>query len=183
MLKMQLPGARNASPPVIPAMSNKIESGLPDPDLERAMQYALRMLGYRARSEQEMRRKLERKGFSARVTDRALMELTRLQLLDDREFTRSWISTRRDYGPIRLRYELRQKGIDADLAEETITALRSEDDDFATAWRLARKAQRGSAVLDRAALRRLRQMLLRRGFTGDVVNRVCASYSAEGWTE
>jgi len=161
----------------------EIESGLPDSDHERAMQYALRVLGYRARSEQEIRRKLERKGFSARVTDRALMELTRLQLLDDREFAHSWVSTRTGYGPVRLRCELRQKGIDADLAEETITTLRSEDDDFATAWRLARKAQRGSAIRDRTELRRLRQLLLRRGFTGDVVNRVCARCSTEGWTE
>jgi regulatory protein len=160
----------------------------PDPDLERAMQYALRVLGYRARSEQEMRLKLQRKGFSARVTDRTLMELTRLQLLDDREFARGWVAARAGYGPIRLRCELRQKGIAADLAEDTIAALRSEDEDFATAWRLARKAQRGTAVRDRAALQRLRQMLLRRGFTGDVVTRVCArldaqSYSEEGWTE
>ena len=152
------------------------------------MQYALRVLGYRARSEKEMRLKLQRKGFSALVTDRALMELTRLELLDDREFTRSWVTNRVSYGPVRLKYELRQKGIDADLAEETITALRSEDDDFATAWRFARKAQRDTAVRDRAALLRVRQMLLRRGFTRDIVNRVIArlneqSYSEEGWTE
>lgn len=145
-----------------------------DPECDRAMQYALRVLGYRARSEQEMRRKLQRKGFSALVTDRTLMELTRLQLLDDREFTRSWVTTRTGYGPVRLKYELRQKGIDADLAEENITALRSEDDDFAMAWRLARKAQREGAARDRAALMRMRQMLLRRGFTRDVVNRVCS---------
>jgi len=167
---------------------SEIQFTMPDPDLERAMQYALRVLGCRARSEREMRLKLQRKGFSARVTDRTLMELTRLELLDDREFTRSWVTTRAGYGPIRLRYELRQKGIDADLAEETITALRSEDDDFATAWELAGKARRRAAVRDRAALLRLRQMLLRRGFTRDIVNRVCArlderSDSEEGWTE
>ena len=155
---------------------------------ERAMQYALRVLGYRARSEKEMRDKLHRKGYSALITDRTLMTLTRLGLLDDREFARCWVSTRAGYGPVRLRYELRQKGIDADLAEETITTLRSADDDFAAAWRLARKAQRGATVKDRAALMRLRQMLLRRGFTGDIVSRVCAridelSLTEEGWTE
>jgi len=164
------------------------EQSTPDPEVERAMQYALRVLGYRARSEREMRLKLQRKGFSAQVTDRTLMELTRLELLDDREFTRGWVASRAGYGPIRLRYELRQKGIDADLAEDTISTLRSEADDFTTAWQLARKALHGDVLRDRAALLRLRQMLLRRGFTRDIVNRVCArlneqSNSEEGWTE
>ncbi|MHB0936844.1 MAG: regulatory protein RecX [Armatimonadota bacterium] len=159
------------------------ETAIPDPELERAMQYALRVLGYRARSEKEMRQKLQRKGFSALVTDRTLMQLTRLELLDDREFTRSWVTNRTGYGPVRLKYELRQKGIDADLAEESITALRSEDDDFATAWRLARKAQRDNAVRDRAALLRLRQMLLRRGFTRDIINRVCARLDEQSCSE
>ena len=155
-------------------------------DRDRAMQYALRVLGYRARSEREMRRRLQRKGFAPLVIDRTLMELTRLGLLDDREFTRSWVSARDGYGPVRLRHELRQKGIDADLAEETIAALRSEEDDIATAWRLARKAQRGTAIQDRAALSRVRQMLLRRGFTREVVQRVCARLDAqpeEGWSD
>jgi len=163
------------------------EFKMPDPELDRAMQYALRVLGYRARSEKEMRQKLQRKGFTAIVTDRTLMELTRLELLDDREFTKSWVTNRTAYGPVRLKYELRQKGIDANLAEETITTLRSEDDDFATAWRLARKAQRENAVRDRAALLRLRQMLLRRGFTHDIITRVIAHLdqqsNSEGWTE
>jgi regulatory protein len=154
-----------------------------EPEVDRAMQYALRVLGYRARSEREMRQKLQRKGFSPLITDRTLMKLTYLGLLDDREFAKSWVSTRIGYGPMRLRYELRQKGIDADLAEETISAVRSEDDDFATAWQLALKVRRGNATPDRQALLRLRQMLLRRGFTRDVVNRVCARLDAESFSE
>lgn len=147
------------------------------------MQYALRVLGYRARSEQEMRLKLQRKGYSPRITDRTLMDLTRLGLLDDREFAKSWVFTRVAYGPVRLRYELRQKGIAADLAEDTISAFRSADDDIAAAWQLACKARRGNAVLDRPALQRVRAMLLRRGFTHDVVNRVCARLNAESFSE
>ena len=153
------------------------------------MQYALRVLGYRARSEREMRHKLERKGFSPRLTDLTLMELTRLGLLDDREFARNWVSVRTAYGPVRLRYELRQKGIDPALAEEMIGTLRSEEDDAATAWRLARKAQRGEAVAgDRAVVLRIRRLLQRRGFARAVIERVCSRLRAlsgddEGWPE
>lgn len=154
---------------------------------DKAMQYALNVLGYRARSEAEMRRKLDDRGFPPKVTDATLQELTRLGLLDDREFAASWVNGHASRGPVRLRYEMRQKGIAADLAEEIITALRPEGEDLATALRLALKARRGAEPPDRAALARIRQMLARRGFTPDVVNQVCARLAAgsdagEDWT-
>ena len=153
------------------------------------MQYALRVLGYRARSEEEMRRKLQCKGFSAEITDHTLAELYRLGLLDDRDFAHTWVSNRPGYGPIRLRQELRLKGIDRDLAEETITAARTGDAEFNAALQIAeRAARRRTLPLDRMELLRLRRLLQRRGYTSDIVNRVCAGIdehlSTEGeWLE
>ncbi len=156
---------------------------------DHAMQYALRVLGYRARSEAEMRQKLQRKGFSPLVTDRTLAELMRLGLLDDREFSRGWVDARTGYGQIRLRQELRQKGVDRDVAEETIAMARTAEGEFAFARRIAMRAVRTqTAPLDRATMLRLRRLLIRRGFTAEIVYRVCAALSdnlsAEGdWLE
>ncbi len=152
---------------------------LPDPEQERAVHYALRVLGYRARSADELRRQLQRKGFTPPAADYALQRLHQLGLLDDREFARSWVTSRVTRGPMRLRYELRQKGIAPEIAEESILSFRSVDDDLATAWRLARKAWRGDGpARDPAALRKVWQMLQRRGFTREVIAQVCARLGA-----
>ncbi len=162
---------------------------MPALDEEQAMQYALLVLGYRDRSEDELRRRLERKGYSMAVTDRTLAELTRLQLLDDREFARNWVTARSGRGPHRLKQELRLKGIARDLAEETVTAEISAEDELTAAWQVATRAVRGqSRPVERNELLRIRRLLARRGFSSDVISRVCARLhdrqTAEGdWLE
>lgn len=158
-------------------------------DEDRAMQYALRVLATRARSELEMRRKLERKGYASAVTDRTLAKLARLGLLDDREFARNWIAGRPGRGPWRLQQELRQKGIDRQLAEELVASGISADEEWQSAWQVARRAvQRNIRPLSRNEILRVRRLLLRRGFASDVVGRVCSrltdDLTAEGdWLE
>ncbi|MHB9130491.1 MAG: regulatory protein RecX [Armatimonadota bacterium] len=156
---------------------------------EQAMQYAFRVLGYRARSVYELRQRMEQKGFSAQLTDRTLSELSRLGLLDDRDFAVSWASSRTGLGPARLKQELSRKGIDRDLAEFAIHTVLSTEDELTSAQRVATRALRSRTVPpDRAELLRLRRLLQRRGFSFDVINRVCARLndhlSAEGdWLE
>ncbi|MEI7832747.1 MAG: RecX family transcriptional regulator [bacterium] len=155
---------------------------------EKAMQYALRVLGYRARSIQEMRRKLETRKFPEDITAHVLHELLRLQLLDDREFAQSWISSRRSYGAVRLRRELYQKGICREVVEDTITTGVSADEEYQAAWDVAVRSLRGAIdSTDRDVQLRIRRLLQRRGFSYDTVNRVCArlnnNSSAEDWLE
>jgi len=159
------------------------------PDEERAMQYAFCVLGYRQRSEHEMRQRLERKGYSAQVTDQTLAKLSRLGLLDDREFVESWMSARPGVGPARLKQELRIKGIDRTLAEEMIATGISAEDEWNSAWQVASRAmQRYAQPFAREDILRVRRLLMRRGFSYDVISRVCARLStqvtAEGdWLE
>lgn len=159
------------------------------PEYERAMQSALRVLGYRPRSEAEMRQRLERKGFSPEIIDRTLARLMYLSLLDDREFARSWVASRTGRGPARLKQELRQKGIHRDLAEEVITTGISAEDELTSAWHVAQRALRHSVCPpERAEMQRVRRLLQRRGFSFEVIGRVCArlndQLTAEGdWLE
>lgn len=159
------------------------------PDDERAMQYALRVLGYRPRSEAELRTRLARKGFTADTVDHTLARLSQLELLDDRDFARGWVEARRGYGPARLKQELRQKGIERDLAEEVIQTGLTAEDEAVSAWQVACRALRNTPFpLARESLLRIRSMLLRRGFSYELVSRVCArlqdQLSAEGdWLE
>ncbi len=139
---------------------------------ESAMCYALKLLGYRQRSEGEMRTRLARKGFSAQVTDRTLAELTRLSLLDDRDFALNWVTMRQGRGAARLKQELLQKGIARDLAEESIGRAMSVEDEIASAWQVAVRATRSRPLpLTYAEVLRVRRLLQRRGFSYEVIGR------------
>lgn len=54
-----------------------------------ARHYALRLLGYRARSEKELRERLDRKGFGQSAIDNAMLRLKKTGLIDDRALAAS----------------------------------------------------------------------------------------------
>lgn len=142
------------------------------------MDYALRWLGYRARSVAEMRQRLERRGCAPQVTERTLAALTRVGLLDDLEFARSWVVSHPGRGPVRLKRELWQKGIDRELAEEIVCEQLPAAAELASAWRVAQRALRSQGgPPDRAELLRVRRLLQRRGFSVAAVGRTCARLS------
>ncbi|OQB00976.1 MAG: Regulatory protein RecX [Chloroflexi bacterium ADurb.Bin222] len=144
-------------------------------DEEHAMQYALRLLGYRPRGEEELRRRLDRRGYPPPVTDRTLATLARLDLLDDREFARGWVTARAGRGPALLKQELRAKGIPRDVAEEIVSEEVSAEEEYARALAVARRVVHADEPpLDRDALLRVRRLLQRRGFSFGVIGRVCA---------
>src|SRR5919197_1354126 len=91
----------------------------------RAKENALRLLSFRARSREELRRRLERKGYESVVIDDVLAELISSQLLDDTQFTRAWVEARttgRPMGRQRIAWELRQKGVDPETIGEALAA-------------------------------------------------------------
>ena len=154
------------------------------PEEDRALQYAFRVLGYRARSECELRQRLERKGYPANIVDRTLARLFQLGLLDDREFTRAFIASRPGRGPAYLKQELRRKGICRDLAEEMIATGISAEKELADAWQLAQRAlQTTKRPLERTVLLRLRRLLYRRGYSIDVIGEICARMQAQSTAE
>lgn len=131
----------------------------------RAYDSALSYLSYRPRSEAEVRRNLERKGFAPELVDEAALRLRNAGLLDDGAFARFWVENRDAFSPRgarALRMELRQKGV----SDETIRAAAPEDrDDSAAARAAAQRKAWQLRNLDRRAFRqRLGGYLGRRGF-------------------
>lgn len=144
-------------------------------ELRRARESALQFLGYRARSRAEIERKLRRKGFEPDVVQAALAGLTRGGLINDAEFSQSWVRARtgsRPYGPGRIAAELRQKGVDREVIDE---ALAPVDRDVELDLALAvgrRKVEQLRGEDPPAARRKLGSMLARRGFSWEVCARV-----------
>ncbi len=118
--------------------------------------------------------RLRRRGAPADVAAAAVADLAVRGLLDDAAFARQWVEARaaRGYGPVRLRAELRARGVEASLVEAALDAL-DPDQALERARALARRrlpASGGARPERRAA--RLADILRRRGFPADVVGRV-----------
>jgi regulatory protein len=132
------------------------------------------LLARRAWTRAELTTRLRRRGAPADVAAAVVAELAARGYLDDETYARHWVATRsaRGYGEARLRAELRARGVAGSTIE---TALAAVDPDEPLA-RAREAARRRLPTLRRArperAAARLRDYLLRRGFSGALVSRV-----------
>jgi regulatory protein len=138
---------------------------------------ALHLLGYRARSRRELERRLLHKGFEADLVSDALDALARAGLIDDAEFSRSWVRARtsgRPMGPGRIAAELRQKGVERELIDAALAPV-DEEAEIAMALSVGRqKVERLRGVEVHDARRKLSAALMRRGFSWEIAARVTA---------
>lgn len=143
----------------------------------RAFDVALTYLGYRARTEAEMRRRLADKGFSEAVAEATLARLRDFEYLDDAAYARDYARTRfrtKGYGPQRLRADLRRRGVPAAAIEAALAAVIEADDVLEAARRHAatRRRRLGAEPDPRKRRKKLTDALLRRGFSYDTVRQV-----------
>jgi regulatory protein len=137
----------------------------------RATEAALVFLGYRPRSEREVRDRLRRGGYEQEAIDHAISRLNDWRYLDDEDFARRWVenrATHRPRGKRLLQQELRNKGIDSETAREVIDEAGL--DEKTDAEEIARRRLPAYAGDDPAAIRRrLSSYLARRGYGYDVI--------------
>jgi len=136
---------------------------------------ALRFLKIRPRSVYELKEKLEGKGFSSTEIETAVLDLMASGLLDDRAFTKSWITYRlaRPFGFRRIIQELKNKGIDPQIIEQAVAEHEGVYSAEDTALELAqRRWQRLPALDPLKKKKRVMDFLLRRGFDVGIVMKV-----------
>lgn len=140
----------------------------------RAREAALALLGYRARSTAELRRRLLRKQFSAEAVDRVVEALGERGHLDDHAFAEAFVRDRarsRPRGRGRLVNELRARGVPGEAAARAVESVfRDEqvsEDALARAAAEAWLRKGGAGKSGPDARRRLRAYLARRGFFGE----------------
>lgn len=128
--------------------------------LSKLRNLALRYLAIRLRSEHEVRQYLQRKEAEAEQIDSVIDWLKSYGYLDDADFARRWTDHRRQMGhrsDIRIRTELRQKGIDSELINEALQS--GEYDQSAALKELIEKRRHRYADEEK-----LIQYLARQGF-------------------
>jgi regulatory protein len=142
---------------------------------EDALEYAIRFLTYRARSESEVRAKLTRLGFPQKIIDTTLEKLRSLNLLNDEIFARGWALGRaedRGFGPLRIERELRQKGVAKSLISQIVQETFGQEGGRARARALLERRFRGKDLGDRKVMRRALAFLQRRGYRESVIAEV-----------
>lgn len=92
-------------------------------DTRRAQEKALYLLGHRAHSKKELTEKIARTAASQEAARAAADRMEELGLLDDGEYARRYaqeLFTRKRWGPMRVKQELRLKGIAPEIIEELL---------------------------------------------------------------
>jgi regulatory protein len=159
--------------------------------LERDAQYidakqrALDYLAYKPRTEAEVRRTLRGTDALPNVIDDVVARLTELGYLDDEAYAHDYAHNRfssKQYGPVRIRRELKERGVDRHVADAAVDQLFAEVDARAAAWSHAEK--RWPRLDDEDDPRRRRQKmyryLRRRGFASDTIRSILDELERSG---
>jgi regulatory protein len=132
----------------------------------RAYATALSFLGYRIRSAQEIRARLERDDWPEEVIERVLVRLRAEKLVNDAHFAAAWVEGRslsRPRGARALKQELRHKGVGK---EEIEAALPDDEQEIENAMAAAQSKMRLWARFEeRERQKKALDFLMRRGFS------------------
>ena len=156
-----------------------------DEQYVQAKQRALDYLAHKPRTEAEVRRKLRREDAPAPVIEDVVARLYELSYLDDEAYATDYVRNRfasKKYGPVRIRRELVERGIDRPVAERAVDDLFEDEDPVAAARAHAEK--RWARLSDEDDPRRRKQKLYRylrrRGFTSDTIYPILDELEREG---
>jgi regulatory protein len=137
---------------------------------QRCFNAATRYLGYRPRSEAELREKLRQRRFDDNTIEEAISRLKRLGWVDDAAFARFWKDSRQTFSPRSqwlTKAELKRKGVVAGIIDDIADTI--DDDD--SAYRAAVSKVHRLPLSDfHTFRRRLGDFLRRRGFSYGVIN-------------
>ncbi len=143
-------------------------------EASRAINQALRLLGYRPRSSSEISSRLRRNGFSEPAIQSAIERMVEYGYVDDQDFARFWVENRQQHRPRgrrMLESELRQRGVSPDMIDQAIDE--ADLDEYGAARELAIKQQERYRGLEPEVWRRrMAGFLQRRGYGWNVVRQV-----------
>jgi regulatory protein len=142
---------------------------------QNARAYAFLLLKFRLRSEQELKTRLKQKGFSEALSQDTVNFLKEKEFINDRIFARGWVASRlkRPFGLRKIRQELICKGLDKEIIQDALLAVKEHYHESQIVSQLAQ--QRFSRLKNIEPLKakaRVYAYLLRRGFAADVVGEI-----------
>ncbi len=143
-----------------------------------AKRIALAYLNFRARSEKEIRERLQKEDIPEAVILRTFEFLKEYKLIDDEAWSKSFVNDKLMRKPVsskQLAFGLKQKGVPKNIIEETISNLNANETDESRAMQAAEK--RWPRILKsesdaRKQKQKLYTFLAGRGFSFETINEV-----------
>ena len=138
----------------------------------KAKNDALRLLSFKPRSTQELRKRLKMKKYPDGITDRVVDVFTKTGLLDDRKFAKLFANSRiytRPTGRRQLEFDLKKSGVGETIAAETLAGLEGYDEKQTAKDLVRNRFARTKDVPDEKRKARIFGFLKRRGFSQGVI--------------
>jgi regulatory protein len=155
-------------------MRGKVARDLTETEIR---EMAVRYLCRREYGIEELRQKLLHRGSDAALAEKVVGDLADENLVSDERFTEMYVRTRMRslFGPLKIRGELRDRGIADHLIAEVLPRDQAVWFDAASQW--ANKRHKGE--LDYTARAKLHRSLMNRGFTHEQANVALDSISEQ----
>ena len=155
---------------------------LTEEQTKQAVITCLRLLAASPKSGQELRRKLEGKGYSSGTIDQALDDLKTQGVLDDTRYAKDLVARLtlgKCAGRHKITFELKRHGISKKISDEILGAL-SNEDETERALEQARMKWTGWSRLDpQKRKKRLYDFLMRKGYDFQIVQDILQKLTRE----
>lgn len=150
-------------------------------DADRIYNYVLKFYSIRPRSKKELLDWFKRKEVGEETQKFISEKLKKLNLINDEEFAKWWIEQRISYRQVGrkvLDLELRVKGIDRETIVRLLDCYIVGETEIDMARKLVEKKLKTLSSRKTLTPNRylLTPILVRRGFSWDVINKVCKEY-------
>lgn len=156
--------------------SSEIEKYKEGDNLSKCLTRAYRFLSFRPRSEKEMREKLLEK-YDEETVKKSIKKLKNLNYVNDEEFARMWINSRRSGRSKKaLEFELKKKGVDAELINKSLSNL-NKDDEVDAALKLVQSRRKYQGLSGNEAYQKIGGFLSRRGYSYEIIKEVIKKIS------
>lgn len=151
-------------------------------EIRKAFNRALHFLGFRMRSEFEVKKKLMDLEYGEAVVLEAIVKLKNLGFLNDETFSEALLQTQKkssNKGPRAIQQELRKKGIGKELQDKVLNSY-TEEEQLQIATKLAVKAADSNrSVAPMQLKQKIQNALLRKGYSFDIIKQALENIDFE----
>lgn len=142
-------------------------------EIRKALNAAINFLSFRMRSKDEIRQHLKKKEWDEPVIHAVLLELAERKYVDDLDFASAYVRTQVNggkKGPLNIKQELKQKGINDQLIERAMNEY-SKEQQIDHAIQLGNKLAKQNSKLSELFLKqKIEQFLMTKGFPFSIIS-------------
>lgn len=159
-----------------------MDKALSEEQSKQALITCLRLLAASPKSSQELKKKLEAKGYSIEAIERALNDLRDQGILDDTAYAKDLVTRLtlgKSAGRHKIAFELKRHGVSKKVSDGLLDGISSEDE-TERAWEQSRMKWTAWSKLDpRKRKKRLYDFLIRKGYDFQIAQDILQKLSKE----